>query len=119
VEAGFQEDISSLGDEIPTDSDDCTVEVMANNVAVRRADPTKTKVKEQNAKALSLLVCNISTQKRPGKMAFDLVMKHQTAGGAEGDQGDYPEGNFKTAWLALEKKYERSQAPLDTTYLRA
>jgi hypothetical protein len=37
-------------------------------------------------------------------MAFDLVMKHQT-GGAEGDQGDYPEGNFKTAWLALEKKY--------------
>lgn len=96
--------VRTTGDEIPKDSDDCTVEVMVNNAAVRRADPTKTKVKEQNAKAFSLLVCNISTQKRPGKIAFDLVMKHQT-GGAEGDQGDYPEGNFKTAWLALEKKY--------------
>jgi hypothetical protein len=69
--------VRTAGDEIPTDSDDCTVEVITNNVAVRRADATKTKVKEQNAKAFSLLVCNISTQKRPGKMAFDLVMKHR------------------------------------------
>jgi hypothetical protein len=96
--------VRTTGDEIPTDSDDCKVVTRTGTTTVRRPDTVKAKVKEQNAKAFSLLVCNISTQKRPGKMAFDLVMKHQT-GGAEGDQGDYPEGNFKTAWLALEKKY--------------
>jgi hypothetical protein len=80
--------VRTSGDMIPKYSDDCKVVTRTGNTTIRRPDTAKAKVKEQNAKAFSLLVCNISTQKRPGKMAFDLVLKHQT-GGAEGDQGDY------------------------------
>jgi hypothetical protein len=81
--------VRTTGVEVSTDSDDCTMEVTNGDATVTVADLVKTKIKDQNAKAFSLLVCNINTQKTPGKIAFDLVMKHQT-GRAEGDQGDYP-----------------------------
>ena len=92
--------IRTDGVEIPVESDDCMEDVERGDLAVPVLNQAKMDLKNHNAKAFAMLICNLNLSKTSGKMAFNLVDSFQ-----DEMDGDYPDGNFKKAWLALEKKY--------------
>jgi hypothetical protein len=103
VQKNMEELMDALYDEaiqIPKANDDCMMDVEVGDEAVRQVDESKLKLKKQNAKAFAMLLGNMNLHKTSGKIAFSLVDKYQDERG-----GDYPAGNFKSAWDALEKKY--------------
>ena len=63
-------------------------------------DKELVKLKKQNTRAFAIMLSSMNIKQETGKVAWNLIMLHKNEGKG------YKNGNFKTAFLALEDLYQ-------------